>query len=499
MALLYEANTLKRICEEEIGIKAKQVLKSSSFLNVSFEFLENIIRCDTLICEENDILKACIAWAKAACERNNQDSSDGRLLRSQLKDIIREIRFISMTKEEIGQCVRSCRGLFTAKELEELICIISQTKFEATEFNMTHRNRNIPLNKFPEFKCSRNNSLWNYVIPYGARAFVEELSYPVFTTTFTCNRPVLLKRFYCECSSIFKNEYERIFLEIFEINSNGDRNKICKEIKRLHFSYEVHERKYMLLPIFEAIVELDNFILIRPNYTYKIVIFIEIMHFSPTCKWIKPVSSVQVDSDITIKFSDTKGIVSTLILSRIDDSPSMLSRFQQIFFTFFKFISITIFIFAIILCALAYQQECFPNFQHDVLEFFDIVNSTHYRPERYEYIFNFIGQIWQNFQSIQTNDEKMDQKSEQFFIIFSNKFLFEWIILIFKLFHIIVFGIYYYFLTFWIINSIKFYEKLTAFQIIKTSVYYCAIIFMLIRVTGIISNILIFYYTKIFN
>lgn len=55
LALLYEANDLKKKCEEEICVYAEQVFKSSSFLNFPFEYLENILKCDALACEEKEI------------------------------------------------------------------------------------------------------------------------------------------------------------------------------------------------------------------------------------------------------------------------------------------------------------------------------------------------------------------------------------------------------------------------------------------------------------
>lgn len=47
LALLYELNKLKRICEEEISVNAEKVLKSSSFFEFPHEYLQNVLECDS--------------------------------------------------------------------------------------------------------------------------------------------------------------------------------------------------------------------------------------------------------------------------------------------------------------------------------------------------------------------------------------------------------------------------------------------------------------------
>lgn len=116
----------------------KCFIESRSFIEFPFEFLTNILRCDALACKEKIIFKACIAWAKAACDRNNQDPLNAQHLRAHLKDSIYKIRFCSMTIDECSSCINTYLGLFSADELHEIVCMIGRVKeFKTKKFNWT--------------------------------------------------------------------------------------------------------------------------------------------------------------------------------------------------------------------------------------------------------------------------------------------------------------------------------------------------------------------------
>lgn len=126
------------MCEEEICVFAKKIIQSNSpkFLSCEYIVIEKILQFDELACEEQQIFNACIAWAKAACIRNNQDPGDVTNIRTQLGNSIYQIRFSSLTMPEFETCIRNYPGLLTANELHEIVCMIGKIKkYKQKQFN----------------------------------------------------------------------------------------------------------------------------------------------------------------------------------------------------------------------------------------------------------------------------------------------------------------------------------------------------------------------------
>lgn len=308
LALLYDAKKLKRICEEEICVNAEQVLKSSSFLEFPHEFLQNMLQCDALACEEKDIFDACIAWAKAACKRNSEDPLIVKNLRAQLQNAVFQIRFISMQIEEFANCISSYSALFTATELHEIVCMIGRAgDVKSKKFNWTPRYYDLQWNKGRDLECRR------FVL--SSLDILRPIK-DVETTTFTCNRRILLKGFSCECN---RNITKISTFEIIEKKPNG-----TEPIERysdqviLDFQY-----KRKTFATWEAKVQLNKPILLRPKYIYDIKITIKpnppdepSQLLSNNCGYK---SKVIVDFDILIRFEQINGMISALSLSRFDN------------------------------------------------------------------------------------------------------------------------------------------------------------------------------------
>ncbi|XP_055298897.1 BTB/POZ domain-containing protein 3-like [Sitodiplosis mosellana] len=320
LALMYEAKKLKTFCEDEICSNAEKVFKSSSFLEFPYEFLENVLRCDELNCEEKDIFDACIAWAQAACTRNNEDPSNAESLRAQLKESIYQIRFCSMTKEDVAACIRSCRGLFTANELEEIVFMVSKaSEMEARKFNWTARRIKQVSTKGQHLHCSRFNWL-RYVTPYFDRGFYIGFGSNL-ETTFTCNQRVLLNGFTCEYPDKIKFS---VNTKIIEMKSDGSVNELYNQRNLLDFS---NKRNYKTYNPYKAHTKLSNLILLRPNHTYTIEIQFPIqpLYRGPLGFPFDFNNEVRVDHDIIIKFKGgdnyptTSGIICSLDLIRTDE------------------------------------------------------------------------------------------------------------------------------------------------------------------------------------
>lgn len=308
LALLYDANHLKAICEEEICVNAEKVLKSSSFLEFSYDYLQMVLRCDALACEELDIFNACIAWAKAACKRNNLDVSNGQYLRDQLRDSVYQIRFTSMTKEEAGKCIQSNPGLFTTDELEEIICMVAHhDKFQPKQFNWTPRYFNLEWYKGRHLKLDRVD-FYSSGTDYRVDKFEM--------TRFFCNRRVLLKGFTCEIDQRIQTPIQVTIKEIRGKESCVDRynQRVIAEFNKcIDYAY------YKML---RAEIQLSKAILLRPNYTYEIGITFEPIHSHYRGSSIFRRSNilktaVRVDHDIKFNFNE-KGIVTGLSLGRFD-------------------------------------------------------------------------------------------------------------------------------------------------------------------------------------
>lgn len=305
LALRYGANKLRSICEDEICVNAEKILRSSSFMDFPYEFLQNILQCDALACEEKVIFDACIAWAKAACKHNNQDPTNAENLRAQLKDSVYQIRFVSMEKEEIANCISSCSGLFSADELEEIIYMNGNER-KVKKFNWTPRYFNLQWDKGRHLKCKRLR-LWSLDFLHEA----EEVE----TLTFSTNRRVLLNGFKCECSLSCQKEIDFV---IVEMRSNGENRTECYSQQKVILDFK-HKRKDVFSH--EAQITLNKSILLRPKHKYDIQIKTKPNQDQDVVKFCNRSiykTSISVDFDILMRFDKELGIISALNLIRFD-------------------------------------------------------------------------------------------------------------------------------------------------------------------------------------
>lgn len=306
LALRYGAKKLKAICEDEICVHAETILRSTSFMEFPHDFLENILQCDALACEEKYIFDACIAWAKAACKRHEKDPSKVENLRAELNDSVYQIRFISMTKEEIATCIASYPGLFCAEELEEIICMNGRLgDLKVKKFNWTPRYFNLQWDKGRQLTCKRFAS-WNintYVVK------------TIETLRFASNRHILLSGFRCECKNYCEKEVD---IAIYEMRFD-DTEKVERYSEQqvtLHFE---NKSKYYFKH--EAQFKLKKALLLRPQYKYEIKITIQPNEdeAKPFCNHIDYKLKVILDFDIKIQFDRMNGLISTLDLIRFDN------------------------------------------------------------------------------------------------------------------------------------------------------------------------------------
>ncbi|KAJ6643408.1 BTB/POZ domain-containing protein 3 [Pseudolycoriella hygida] len=314
LALLYDLKQLKNICKEEICVHAESVLKSASFLKFPFEHFQILIEFDTLACEEIDMFNACINWAKAACRQNNLDVLNAVNLRDQLRDLVHQIRFTSMTKEEAASCIGDYPGLFLANgELQEIICMIGHNNaYQPKQFNWTPRYFNLKYNKNQQIECSRMSNTHVTDSPYQVKH--------IETTRFTCNRHVILRGISCDIQIQISTPITVQINEIKTVESTNERYN-----QRLIGQFILNPKS----EVYEASITLDKVILIRPNYIYDINITFETHFQNPNNPDMYSNSilkrKMRVDHDIVFNFR-RRGLVSRLSLSRFDNK----NYFQKI-------------------------------------------------------------------------------------------------------------------------------------------------------------------------
>lgn len=366
-----------------------------------------------------------------------------------------------MSKEDIVQCIHSYPGFFTAIELEEIICMIGRMKPKTIQFNWTPRYFDLPINNFRELKCSRYNVLWNNLFPYGSLESEPYIFQTKESTTFTCNRSILLKGFHCE--STYRTR-QRVTIEIIEIKSNDDKSAVFN--RHMILTY-LHERKYTLLNTYESIVKLDKPILLRPNYNYSIEFEFD---WEPETRNLNTFSSfVRVDSDIDIKFHGMRGIVSTLILIRIDKIPSISKRVFVRLLKILKFFSVVLLIIVFIVCDLvAFQHTLLPNIQLQIRQFFEPIQppppTPSSSPSSLESFFDYAWTKWEEWNcEFEANDKEIiiEHLPQQFLPEF-------WTTLAFSLINFI--GIIILFLLLW--SNIKRFDQLHNWQWFKRIVHF---------------------------
>lgn len=294
---------LIRACKEDICLFAEQIFRSTEIEKFQIKLLEYILRCESLACAEKLVFGGCIAWAKAACKKDKQDPNKVENLRAQLKNVIYQIRFKSMTPTEFAKCIQPYPGLFSDSELLELIDLVGRVNVWPQKFNGTKReyDRYIKYeDRGRRLQCKRytfQRMRTQYIVKH------------VETTTFTCNRKVLFNGLTCERRD--GNDVEPVTVRVF-IQRCGENSQLEPRFnRRVDFRFARQEG----IKSFEAKFDLEYAILIEPNYIYSIQI--EFTQLRRPHSYLLLKSKVRIDNDIVIKFKE-RGIVTALNLIRID-------------------------------------------------------------------------------------------------------------------------------------------------------------------------------------
>lgn len=182
IAILYELNELKKLCETRISYNTRAVFVSASFLKCPKSVLGHIIKLNRLSCPEHEVFDACMAWIK---EASQQDNVTRETMQTQLGYLFYEIRFGSITIDQFVQFISSYGQLFSSDEYCDILKMI-RTNYQSKLFK--NKARETQWNSDCLIRCSRikddaGTSTYNF-------QSVESI-------TFSTSKPLLLGELAC--------------------------------------------------------------------------------------------------------------------------------------------------------------------------------------------------------------------------------------------------------------------------------------------------------------
>lgn len=131
LAILFEDDDLKKFCEEKISEHAEEVFRSSTFLTCGSNLLRRILQLNSLDCDETVVFDGCMKWAKASCIRKGLDEDNMQNIRSQLGDLLYEIRFGEMNMEKFYARYNLYENLFSKEDLKCIMGMISSKEYSS--------------------------------------------------------------------------------------------------------------------------------------------------------------------------------------------------------------------------------------------------------------------------------------------------------------------------------------------------------------------------------
>ena len=253
-----------------------------------------------------ELFEACISWIKSS---SNHSELTKEILHAELGDLMKKIRFGSMSTKEIASLIPFCGNLFSVDEYQELIQLIGLDEYQPKMLTADRRKRaeTIIPNDSPLIECDRLISTYCSVQEY----YVKDIE----TTVFSCNQPLLLIAFICtgifgHGSSTYKHITETISTAI----------EVIEQCGQSHSETVLHTQETILLCNRMPQITLAKPILIKPRHKYNIR-----MQQSPPfgcCTGSLLKSEVQIQPDITVRFHDDPGVgddeVARGLISKLD-------------------------------------------------------------------------------------------------------------------------------------------------------------------------------------
>lgn len=99
----FDLQVLERNCLKKMGENSIELLKSSEFMEISRKSLEKIVKSERLSCKEIGIFEAVNEWTENSCVKNQLEANSENK-RMAAGDIVKQIRYETMSLEEFGKC-----------------------------------------------------------------------------------------------------------------------------------------------------------------------------------------------------------------------------------------------------------------------------------------------------------------------------------------------------------------------------------------------------------
>lgn len=134
LAIKYGLDDLKYFCERMISANAKNVVETECFFNSEWEVFNEIMKQDSLVCEETQVFDVAMKWAEKSCEKKDLATDDMQNLRDQLKGSLYLIHFQRMKLEDFSPRHTKYSGLFTVPDLTDIIQMFASMEFKSQLF-----------------------------------------------------------------------------------------------------------------------------------------------------------------------------------------------------------------------------------------------------------------------------------------------------------------------------------------------------------------------------
>lgn len=131
LAILYDQQYLKTVCEGRIAQNPIGMFKSQGFLECDRSVLANILKIGRLSCRAKDVFEACMSWVKST---SDEEKLTREIIQIELGELFYEIQFGSMTLHEFNTISLAYDWVFSFDEYKEILHMIANPQFEAKLF-----------------------------------------------------------------------------------------------------------------------------------------------------------------------------------------------------------------------------------------------------------------------------------------------------------------------------------------------------------------------------
>lgn len=300
IAIFYEQEDLRKLCETMISVNTKALFKSANFLKCERKMLAQILTIDAFSCSEVELFEAVINWVRTA---GQQEDLTRELLESELGETFYQIRFGTMAPEEFSALIPSYGALFTNEESQEIFQMCSLIEYEPKFFTSKRRNR-YGFKDDVSLECFRLLSEYGSNVPY----LIKNTETAIFST----NQPFLLKSIYCAKLTFYVNE---------NYVDNGETILPSKVsiIEKPHLSNEndANTLEILMANLYmthTTCIDLPRPILVRPGYFYAI----RMEQTAPAncCSAVLLKSEIPIGFDTVVKFHNDPVVDSDKTASR---------------------------------------------------------------------------------------------------------------------------------------------------------------------------------------